>query len=139
MKLIPVFATVGGSTLTGLDWVAIAIYFGILACVAWWVIKRRKDMRLARTIERACRGDRVSGERPCPGRIFQPGAGGVHRQRRGLRIAIEQDALRQRAVAADRVESNAGSGRSHIEESLAVGSDQQRWRRSHCTNCWRWL
>jgi solute:Na+ symporter, SSS family len=33
----------GGSTLTGLDWVAIAFYFGILLCVAWWVVKRRKD------------------------------------------------------------------------------------------------
>ena len=32
-----------GSTLTGLDWVAIVFYFSILFCVAWWVIKRRKD------------------------------------------------------------------------------------------------
>src|SRR5512136_3456636 len=31
------------STLTSLDWLAIALYFGILLCVAWWVIKRRKD------------------------------------------------------------------------------------------------
>src|SRR5689334_11140483 len=31
------------STLTGLDWVAIAFYFSILLCVAWWVVKRRKD------------------------------------------------------------------------------------------------
>ncbi|HEV2394175.1 MAG TPA: sodium:solute symporter [Verrucomicrobiae bacterium] len=31
------------STLTGLDWLAIAFYFGILLCVAWWVVKRRKD------------------------------------------------------------------------------------------------
>src|SRR5271157_2769492 len=41
--LIPLFAAAGGSTLTGLDWLAIACYFGILLCVAWWVIKRRKD------------------------------------------------------------------------------------------------
>jgi SSS family solute:Na+ symporter len=41
--LIPLFAVIGGSTLTGLDWLAIALYFGILLCVAWWVIKRRKD------------------------------------------------------------------------------------------------
>jgi SSS family solute:Na+ symporter len=41
--LTPIFAAVGGSTLTGLDWLAIAAYFSILACVAWWVIKRRKD------------------------------------------------------------------------------------------------
>src|SRR5512140_3619532 len=33
----------GGSTLTTLDWIAIAFYFGILLCVAWWVVKRRKD------------------------------------------------------------------------------------------------
>jgi len=41
--LTPIFGTIGGSTLTGLDWLAIAVYFGILLCVAWWVIKRRKD------------------------------------------------------------------------------------------------
>src|SRR5512137_2612182 len=33
----------GTSTLTSLDWLAIACYFGILLCVAWWVVKRRKD------------------------------------------------------------------------------------------------
>ncbi len=33
----------GGSTLTGLDWLAIAFYFSILLCVAWWVVKKRKD------------------------------------------------------------------------------------------------
>src|SRR5690349_5282146 len=33
----------GTSTLTAIDWVAIAIYFGILFCVAWWVVTRRKD------------------------------------------------------------------------------------------------
>ncbi len=32
-----------GATLTGLDWLAIALYFGILLCVAWWVVKRGKD------------------------------------------------------------------------------------------------
>ena len=31
------------STLTTIDWVAIALYFTILLCVAWWVVKRRKD------------------------------------------------------------------------------------------------
>ena len=30
-------------TLTGLDWLAIAFYFGVLLCVAWWVVKRGKD------------------------------------------------------------------------------------------------
>jgi SSS family solute:Na+ symporter len=33
----------GASTLTSLDWLAIAFYFGILLCVAWWVVKKRKD------------------------------------------------------------------------------------------------
>ena len=32
-----------GTTLTGLDWLAIAFYFGILLCVAWWVVRKRKD------------------------------------------------------------------------------------------------
>src|SRR5512138_1525011 len=46
MKTAPVLlaaAQPGGSTLTTLDWIAIAFYFGILLCVAWWVVKRRKD------------------------------------------------------------------------------------------------
>ena len=38
----PLFA-MGGSTLTGLDWLAIAGYFAVLLCVAWWVVSRRKD------------------------------------------------------------------------------------------------
>jgi SSS family solute:Na+ symporter len=29
--------------LTAPDWAAIVAYFGVLLCVAWWVIKRRKD------------------------------------------------------------------------------------------------
>src|ERR1017187_3244697 len=33
----------GGSTLPSLDWLALAFYFGILLCVAWWVVSRRKD------------------------------------------------------------------------------------------------
>src|SRR5512138_378022 len=46
MKTAPVLlaaAQPGGSTLTTLDWIAIAFYFGILLCVAWWVVRRRKD------------------------------------------------------------------------------------------------
>src|SRR5512147_1683395 len=35
-------AAPGASTLTGLDWLAIAFYFGILLCVAWWVVKKSK-------------------------------------------------------------------------------------------------
>src|SRR6516164_9131472 len=43
-KMSAVMAAAGsGSTLTGLDWVAIAFYFAILLCVAWWVVKRGKD------------------------------------------------------------------------------------------------
>ena len=42
-NLTPIFAETGSATLTGLDWVAIALYFGILLCVAWWVVTRRKD------------------------------------------------------------------------------------------------
>src|SRR5262252_6455959 len=37
------FAAGGRSTMTGLDWLAILFYFGILACVAWWVVKIRKN------------------------------------------------------------------------------------------------
>jgi solute:Na+ symporter, SSS family len=44
-NVTPFFAAASpaGSTLTGLDWLAIAFYFGILLCVAWWVIHRAKD------------------------------------------------------------------------------------------------
>ena len=31
------------SRLTGIDWVVIALYFSILLCVAWWVVRRGKD------------------------------------------------------------------------------------------------
>ena len=36
-------AATGRSTMTSLDWLAILFYFSILLCVAWWVVKRRKD------------------------------------------------------------------------------------------------
>src|SRR5271157_3279253 len=36
-------AAASSSVLTSLDWLAIACYFGILLCVAWWVVKRAKD------------------------------------------------------------------------------------------------
>jgi len=39
----PVSAAGGGSVLTSLDWVAIALYFSLLLSVAWWVIKKGKD------------------------------------------------------------------------------------------------
>jgi SSS family solute:Na+ symporter len=31
------------SHITGLDWLMIALYFGILLCVAWWVIRKGKE------------------------------------------------------------------------------------------------
>ena len=42
-NISPIFAAVGGTTLVGLDWLAIALYFGVLLCVAWWVVAQRKD------------------------------------------------------------------------------------------------
>ena len=43
--LTPLFAAVQPrvSTLTGLDWMAIVLYFGLLLGVAWWVVKKGKD------------------------------------------------------------------------------------------------
>jgi SSS family solute:Na+ symporter len=42
--LAPLLAVVPtGSTLTGLDWLMIALYFSLLAGVAWWVIRKSKD------------------------------------------------------------------------------------------------
>src|SRR5438270_597923 len=31
------------SRITSLDWLMIALYFGILLCVAWWVVRRSKE------------------------------------------------------------------------------------------------
>src|SRR5256714_14838839 len=31
------------SRITGLDWAMIAAYFGILLCVAWWVVRKGKE------------------------------------------------------------------------------------------------
>ena len=43
-NLTPIIAVAdSGSTLTSLDWLAIACYFSILLGVAWWVVKRSKD------------------------------------------------------------------------------------------------
>lgn len=43
-NLIPLFAVAGAkSVLTGLDWLMIALYFGVLLAVAWWVIRRSKN------------------------------------------------------------------------------------------------
>jgi solute:Na+ symporter, SSS family len=39
----PVSAAGGGSVLTSVDWLAIALYFSLLGGVAWWVIQKGKD------------------------------------------------------------------------------------------------
>ncbi|MCU1269680.1 MAG: sglT 4 [Acidobacteriaceae bacterium] len=36
-------ATPSKTQITGIDWLVIAIYFGILLTVAWWVVKKGKD------------------------------------------------------------------------------------------------
>ena len=43
--LTPILAAAqpGTSTLNGIDWLMIALYFGILLGVAWWVVRRAKD------------------------------------------------------------------------------------------------
>src|SRR5689334_17990983 len=35
--------TTSKTQISGIDWVVIAIYFGILLSVAWWVVKKGKD------------------------------------------------------------------------------------------------
>src|SRR6059058_4693468 len=40
---LALFATSASTQLTGIDWIVIAIYFGILLAVAWWVVKKGKD------------------------------------------------------------------------------------------------
>ena len=40
----PYLATAGAhSTLVGIDWLMIAIYFSILGCVGWWVVRKGED------------------------------------------------------------------------------------------------
>ncbi len=40
----PTIAVAGvQSHITPIDWVMIAVYFGILLCVAWWVVRKSKD------------------------------------------------------------------------------------------------
>src|SRR5580698_1179441 len=45
MSLLPLLAAASPSqsTLTGLDWLAIALYFGLLLAVAAWVVRKSKD------------------------------------------------------------------------------------------------
>src|SRR6202166_1189781 len=40
---LALLATTSRSQITGIDWFVIAIYFGILLTVAWWVVKKAKD------------------------------------------------------------------------------------------------
>src|SRR5262244_3468584 len=40
---VALLATELKSQITGADWFLIACYFGILMCVAWWVVKKGKD------------------------------------------------------------------------------------------------
>ena len=42
-NLNPIFAAAAGTSLVGLDWLAIGLYFTVLLGVAWWVIKSGKD------------------------------------------------------------------------------------------------
>jgi SSS family solute:Na+ symporter len=40
----PILAAAGsGTSLVGIDWAMIAIYFGLLLGVAWWVVRKNKD------------------------------------------------------------------------------------------------
>jgi SSS family solute:Na+ symporter len=42
--VIPTIAVAGvQSHITPIDWLMIALYFGILLCVAWWVVRKSKD------------------------------------------------------------------------------------------------
>jgi len=43
MNITPIFAAAGTTTLTGIDWVAIAAYFALLLGVVWWVVRKNKD------------------------------------------------------------------------------------------------
>ena len=42
-SLTPMFALAGGTTLVGLDWLAIGLYFAVLLGVAWWVVSKNKN------------------------------------------------------------------------------------------------
>ena len=44
MKLSPLLLTaIATSHITEIDWLVIAAYFGVLLCVAWWVVRKGKD------------------------------------------------------------------------------------------------
>ena len=63
--LIPMFAVAqpaAKSTLTGLDWIAIALYFGVLLVVAWRAIRKEKETAADYFLAARCfvKGARVS-------------------------------------------------------------------------------
>jgi SSS family solute:Na+ symporter len=39
----PLFGVITKSNLTEIDWLVIGLYFSILLCVAWWVVRKAKD------------------------------------------------------------------------------------------------
>src|ERR1700690_4193476 len=43
MRIAPQLLATATSRITEIDWLVIAIYFGVLLCVAWWVVKKGKD------------------------------------------------------------------------------------------------
>ncbi len=43
MRATPLLLAAATSRITEIDWLVIAIYFGILLCVAWWVVRKGKD------------------------------------------------------------------------------------------------
>src|SRR3954464_8608625 len=40
---LALLTTTASTQLTEIDWIVIAIYFGILLVVAWWVVRKGKD------------------------------------------------------------------------------------------------
>jgi solute:Na+ symporter, SSS family len=40
---LALLSTTASTQISGIDWIVIAIYFGILLSVAWWVVKKGKD------------------------------------------------------------------------------------------------
>ena len=43
MPAMLLWSVIGQSRITSLDWLMISLYFGILLCVAWWVVRKSKD------------------------------------------------------------------------------------------------
>src|SRR3984957_2814464 len=43
MPAMLLWSAIAQSRITALDWLMISLYFGILLCVAWWVVRKSKD------------------------------------------------------------------------------------------------